>query len=180
MSGASAKQSKSQLSPSLNARRMKTDLKTSENVFLQSGSRSRSSSPILPQKTAKNCETSKTAGNSAIRCDEVFSPSPLKSRFHRPLPKKSAADIARLIWPLHANRFSLAHFAESCKASLFTGVCDGNGILSIFFFSIAENYFARGKRKNHKLTDELSDCCANIHSNFHLQISTSRPSDAPT
>lgn len=58
------------LSPSLNARRMKTDLKTSENVFLQSDSRSRSSSPILPQKTAKNCEIPKpTAGNGAMRCD---------------------------------------------------------------------------------------------------------------
>lgn len=58
------------LSPSLDARRMKTDLKTSENVFLQSNSRSRSSSPIQPRKIIKNCEIPKpTAGNGAMRCD---------------------------------------------------------------------------------------------------------------
>ncbi|CRL00117.1 CLUMA_CG013398, isoform A [Clunio marinus] len=67
MSNSCAGKNKSQLSPFLDARRLKTDLHTSENVFLQSDSRSRSSSPILPQKLAKNCETSKTTGNSAIR-----------------------------------------------------------------------------------------------------------------
>lgn len=73
MSNPSSKQNKNQLSPSLSgARRLKTDLNTSENVFLQSCSRSRSSSPILPQKVAKSCETSKATGNSAIRCNEMF------------------------------------------------------------------------------------------------------------
>lgn len=46
-------------SPLLNARRVKTDLQTSENIFLQSNAlRSRSSSPILPLKkfTIKHCE----------------------------------------------------------------------------------------------------------------------------
>lgn len=98
MNNSSVKQNKSQLSPSINgARRIKTDLKTSENVFLQSCSRSRSSSPILPQKVAKSCETSKATGNSAIRCNEIkffflsCSISPLKNKkskhFHRSLPK---------------------------------------------------------------------------------------------
>lgn len=43
----------------LNTRRVKTDLQTSENIFLQSNAlRSRSSSPILPPKkfTIKYCE----------------------------------------------------------------------------------------------------------------------------
>lgn len=46
-------------SPLLNARRVKTDLQTSENIFLQFNSlRSRSSSPILPLKkfTIQHCE----------------------------------------------------------------------------------------------------------------------------
>lgn len=93
MSNSSLKQpNKSLLSPSLNARRMKTDLKTSENVFLQS--RSRSSSPVSPQKAIKTCETSKAVTRlREIRCDEVyFFLSPLKITLR--LPKKSAADIA--------------------------------------------------------------------------------------
>lgn len=70
MSQSSAEKNKILLSPSLNARRMRTDLKTSENVFLHStASRSRSSSPSIPQKTAKASETLKATGNSAMRCD---------------------------------------------------------------------------------------------------------------
>lgn len=66
-------ENKTPSSSSLNARRMKTDLQTSENIFLQSNAlRSRSSSPNhLPQKktTIKHCEKSSemTNGNIAIR-----------------------------------------------------------------------------------------------------------------
>jgi hypothetical protein len=52
-----------------NVRRVKTDLQTSDNIFLQVNSRSRSSSPISPQKVSKrNCETPKISNNCIQRC----------------------------------------------------------------------------------------------------------------
>jgi hypothetical protein len=72
MSESNEKPNKNQLSPFMGARRIKTDLKTSENIFLQSTSTSRSSSPILlrHRKVAANYESSKqnaSSGNSANR-----------------------------------------------------------------------------------------------------------------
>lgn len=64
-------------SPLLNARRVKTDLQTSENIFLQSNAlRSRSSSPILPPLrnfSIKHCENLAKAvnGNSKFICSKT-------------------------------------------------------------------------------------------------------------
>lgn len=62
----------------LNARRVKTDLQTSENIFLQSNAlRSRSSSPILPLKKIpiKHCENLReitmTKATAVINCEIV-------------------------------------------------------------------------------------------------------------